>query len=83
MECHKFVSKVVRYNKTIVSFSEGDMAICSPSTGNILGNIALGLPASGEQIVKSPGSLRGNNCIMTSLLTPMYHAVVRLQVLFP
>ena len=47
--------------------SEGDMSICSPSTGNI----ALGLrprailPASGEQIVMSP-SLKGNNCIKYS-----------------
>ena len=51
--------------KQLLSLSEGDMTICSPSTGYI----ALGLrprailPASGEQIVMSP-SLKGNNCIM-------------------
>ena len=50
-----------------MSLSEGDMTICSPSTGNI----ALGLrprailPASGEQIAMSP-SLKGNNCILTT-----------------
>ena len=33
--CRLFVSKVVWYNKTIVAFSDGDMTICSPSTGYI------------------------------------------------
>ena len=52
--------------KQLLSLSEGDMTICSPSTGYI----ALGLrhrailPASGEQIVMSP-SLKGNNCIIS------------------
>ena len=57
---------MVRYNKTVgLPLSEGDMTICSPSTGNI----ARGLrpraisPASGEQIVMS-SSLEGNNCII-------------------
>ena len=51
--------------KQLLPLSEGDMTICSPSTGNI----ALGLrpwaisPASVEQIVMSP-SLEGNNCII-------------------
>ena len=51
--------------KQLLHLSEGDMTICSPSTGHI----ALELhpraisPASGEQIVMSP-SFKGNNCIM-------------------
>ena len=51
--------------KQLLSLSEGEMTISSPSTGYI----ALGLcswailPASGEQIVMSP-SLKGNNCII-------------------
>ena len=51
--------------KHLLHLSEGDMTICSPSTGHI----TLGLrpraisPASGEQIVMSP-SLKGNNCIL-------------------
>ena len=54
--------------KQLLPMSEGDMTICSPSTGYI----ALGLrprailPASGEQIVMSP-SLKGNNCIIKPL----------------
>ena len=51
--------------KQLLPLIEGDMTICSPSTGDI----ALGLrpraisPASGEQIVMSPSN-KGNNCIM-------------------
>ena len=54
--------------KQLLPLSEGDMTICSPSTGHI----TLGLrpraisPASGEQIVMSP-SLEGNNCIMEEM----------------
>ena len=53
--------------KPLLPLWEGDMTICSPSTGNI----AIGLrpraifPASGEQIVLLP-SLKGNNCIILS-----------------
>ena len=51
--------------KQLLPLGEGDMTICSPSTGYI----ALGfypraiLPASGEQSVMSP-SLKGSNCII-------------------
>ena len=63
--------------KQLLSLNEGDMTICSPSTGYI----ALGLrprailPASGEQIVMSP-SLKGNNCILLYLINIHWLIVV-------
>ena len=54
--------------KQLLPLSEGDMTICSPSTGYNCPRAIL--PASGEQIVMSP-SLKGNNCIIyTGLRAP-------------
>ena len=54
------ICRVAGIIKQLLPLSEGDMTICSPSTGYIARAI---LPASGEQIVMSP-SLKGNNCII-------------------
>ena len=68
--------------KQLLSLSEGDMTICSPSTGYI----ALGLrprailPASGEQIVMSP-SLKGNNYIILYYII-LYYIILYYIILY-
>ena len=72
--CHVFVlwyvanlfQKGFGIIKQLLPLSEGDMTICSPSTGYICPRAIL--PASGEQIAMSP-SLKGNNCILSHTQT--------------